>query len=477
MKMIFHDKNGPDLPYVHSEAGHFGTTEDKGSKNLLLQKKFSIDDIKNIKTRYLQMMDIQNQTNLKIIDDTTKEQYISGMEKLEHLSNLEFNLQEQIAQAYNKSAQNIDFQRYANDLKKFVSDIQTNQITQNVDQFFSIFTDPINQKAARQLLDLSKNPNKVSLADIRSILDIDKLNKLVNDKKGQNSSTFYTIWNDINSLMQMATEALAAYAARGWPEGVTWEEIKKCVVGAHSQAIQVSFGNEKKSVLSKRADIKLPGEGITINISALENNSELKGTVTVIPKFNFATVKSYISNRNIKLTSYSQSNSWLITALRDFYEEQYKGDKSGNLDYILYNTLVFQNKGNEIIKNNFKIIKQDLTLGYAEKFLVGFNAEEAQRLFIYRLQAIPIINIITKIIEDATTQLEKDRFFGTNGRHFFYVNIDKIQATIDNKIENNIRDRLERVKNEVNNLKITGQMNSRALRELVAAFIDKNKNS
>lgn len=449
--------------YVHFDVTHFGTAEDSPT-NLQLEKKFNIKDIEDIRTRYLQMMKIQNQENLKIVNKETGQVYKNTVERLENLQNFELDLQKKAVEIYNQNASKVNFNQYAQGLRDFVSHIQNNGKKEEINKFFSVFTVPVNQKAAGQLLDAVKNSNEIQVLDMEDILNMESLRELVEKGQKKDTSTFYTIWNDINSLMQTATETLAAYAGQIWSKGTTWETIKECVIGTKPQTVSISFGNEKKSVESKSADIKLPGTGIDIDINLLENNEKLNGTIIVTPKFNFATIKSYISDRNIKLTSYSQSNSWLITALRNFYRDQYKNQNE--LDYVLYNTLVFQNKGNKTIKENFKIIKQDLTLGYAEKFLVGFNANEAQRLFIYRLKAIPIMDIIAKIIKDATDKVANDKFFGTNGRHFFYVNIDKIPVIL-NEREDKIRDRLERVKNDINNLKVMGQMNSKALAKLM----------
>lgn len=432
---------------------------------------------KNIKSRYLAMMRKQlieqNKSNL------TQKEYLEALD-LVQFEKIEQSIEQQIVASYNNKVNQLSgatgsFENAKNRLRQALQSKQNKEdAIRALSQMLSVFITHKNEDAIYNIIKNSKNP--IEDLGVEDVVNVRNFLAMIDQVFEQNKD-FSIQW--FNQALTFPTEALASYID-AYAEDISDKEIleliKKSMTGTSSSKVQATLTdkngqikNLNKTIQTKSADIKLKNINFQEDLILNDSGVLIKLDLTVNT---YATVKHYSSSSGaLGLTSYSGKNSLVIPALKQIY------GGSSLADYRIYNTLAFSQKEEEKkpeLDKNFRIIRQDMITLFAEKYLIGFDTDLAQRIFIFNNVAYPVLSIIDAVIENAKNQLrDSDRNFGSlrKGDAFSisFSNAQEIQNEYIGK-ENSLElktERIQKVKKSIDQLSSQGQLNRKFLLEQV----------
>lgn len=469
---------------IHYWAQHY---EEQG--NILTARGEPLTKIKKIKTRYLQMMRQQ-------LENQHPESFKEAEDKLSitDMNKLEKQLQEGWAKHYNEQVQTIENQANINTyidastkFGKLIKNLnQPNAINEAYKQLDRIYTLYSGQSV--DTLGLFKTVKDkwdyAAKTDVGQLLNLKNfLNQLNNQTKSKTSSQ----WDVSNWTTASEISTIMPLLSKDWSDKAIQDAIKNKMIGTRPNPVSVKFDytNESKNMVAKaadakieRSDLKWTGKTVTFQRTTTVSEKRLaEKTVMTFPNIiDYASIKTYRTDSDLHFVSYSGKNSFFSEAIAQIY------NLTNKTKYQIYNALAFKQKyestGSEL-DQNFRIIRRDLSINFAEKFLVGIDPNQAQRILVYNFRAIPMITIIDAIIEDMIKRigdgndpnsLSRGAFFSIS---FSKYNVTNKWVTVYNKDgkklgaspEGKMR-RIKRTINQINKIKMQGKLQQAKLEEL-----------
>ena len=252
---------------------------------------------------------------------------------------------------------------------------------------------------------------------------------------------------------------------------VVSEEFSQGLLGAGGKWIidkDLAEAGITREIETKAADNQFIKKHLTVTIDPDNPN-----TVYDFYLAPFTSDKAYVGEKDtISMVSYgsSESSSILLDLLHSIY-------RSSVSDYQIYNSLVKQDS-NDVLNQNFYIMRSDVTAYYAEKFIVGLNNESfnrTQSLLIYNLQAYPIISIISAIVKQGVEAMEKGRYYGNfEAGDLFRVNMVSVQNEwVGLKSQPSFWHKLLRIAStmqKIRSMQVQGKLNTPVLQHMMDNF-------
>lgn len=469
MDVVF-SYNNKEVVNIHSKAEHYKNI------GLLKSKKNPVDEIKNIKTRYLTMTrsQLQNQNGSDL-------QNIEEILELTDVEKLEKQLSEDYAKNYNqminqpKNQTNIkNYQQIINDFAGYVKDDNKKEALNSLDQLLQLFGS--NLKELKMLNEITKQQKEYEhIAELNELLRFDHFLAQLNDKNKSRRTSIKYFTSNITPVSEFAP--VIAEQTQNWADQTVLKQIKERgqMIGEKQGRATIVFENGQKKELTrlKASDSYVNGQHVTYhtNIFPKDNQLTIKHELIFDNIINYLTIKNYRSEKNeaLKMVSFSKKNSFIKEALAQLYNLN-----NNNERYKIYNGLAF--KKGEVIKDgqleqNFRIIRRDIAINFAEMFLVGADKNQAPRILIYNFKAIPIISIIEAIINNIDKMLRnnKDSASLSQGA-FFSVAFTKTDinhweggAKRSNKYK---LQRIEKAIKGIDQMKMQGELKATTLKNL-----------
>lgn len=434
-------------PNIHGKAEHY--------EGGVIVPKMKASHFDGIKSRYLTTMRQQlERANNKSLDDM----YSGGL-SLAQFEDMEAALEQQVAETYNNAVNGIG----ANIVSQGMSAIRSVEqaaLKQDEQGMIKSFNDIIalfkKDVTAQQLIDMVNNATIDPIdADLSELLQVQAFMKNVQsimglDKSSLSSRDFKVkVQNSLNSVLTSALESLPLYVSvlgEQVSDDLVFQTMKNMRTGTQSETVNITFKGadgfvKSQNIETKSADFALPQLKIQSGTKLGKNGLVLNSDLTVN---NYVTAKTYRSKASTaKLISYASSNAIAMNVLHSIYGE------NPETDYQLYNTLAFSGRGSSDLVQNFKVIRSDMIAAMAEKYIIGYSTEFAQRIMIHNFKAYPILTILSAIAEQAKEQVERNGIVNTRGLIFSIVFDDlyKIKNTWKgDSRENNLDLKLQRIR-------------------------------
>lgn len=417
------------VPYIHFYGKHF-------SNKFSIKSKTTRDKILAIKQRYYQAMQQQiagmqrssdTREIIELMQDTAKmEELVNTVEKklvdtyTNNISSIttasSFNpesIQQQFNEAY-KKLKNITENKTLDTAKAF----------EGLQDLILIFSnDPKTASLISNIADPTKRTKQMYNLLPKDVLNIRKFVNLIDKIAKQGGILENSDHRSFSSNLTNPTEFLAAlgglevcYAqsfAVNKADQTVVEAVRSVRTGTESKQAFITIKGVDYPVEDKAVDFIIGNENInhTIKLSPItETSGEIEHQFTLK---GFASNKYYFSDSKLHLISHHGDNSFLIPALQALY------GTTMPKAYVYYNALAFnESQSNEALNNNFRILRQDLAVEYAEKFLSGFGDNDLQSVLVYNLKAYPVGLIICDIVADMLEHRKNHVFIGDRNSLF-----------------------------------------------------------
>lgn len=468
---------------IHYWAQHYG---DSG---LLKARGESLTKIKKIKTRYLQMMrqQLENQ-HPSSFQEAEDKLSITDMKKLEK------QLQEGWAKDYNRQVQmlqnktQIDIYtdastKFGKLIKKLDQPNAINKAYEQLDRIFTLYSG----QSVNTLGIFKTIKDKWDYAATTDVGQLLKLKNFLNQLNNQTKSKTSSQWDVSNWTQSSEVSNVMPVLCKDWSDKAVQDAIKNKMVGTRPNLVSVKFEymDESKNMIAKaadaqiaRSDLQWKGKTVTFERTTTVSGKKLaERTVVTFPNIiDYASIKTYRTDSDLHLVSYSGKNSFFSEAIAQIY------NLTNKTKYQIYNALAFKQeyepKGSEL-DQNFRIIRRDLSINFAEKFLVGIDPNQAQRILIYNFRAIPMITIIDAIVDDMIKRLGDGSDPNSLSRGaFFTISFSKYKITnkwvtmyskngkkLGASPEGKIR-RIKRTVEQINKIQMQGKLKQTKLEEL-----------
>lgn len=388
---------------------------------------------KKIKTRYLQALRTQLASQNA---GTTKAEYIQAMD-LAKFERMEKAIEVAVVKKYNDAASQAssligDYNSAVGALEDALKGTDTQAAAEALNNLLSVFQ--ANESSASVLLGMIQNPNEIQESSVQQVLRLKNFLALIKSsmKKGKDYDVGW-----LSNALTPTSEALALVIASS-AQGMALNQIGNFVATTKgltgTSGTQIDDGN----TFSKAADITFGGEGFNYSAYSKLSDNTLE-FMTDMNVQNYASVKAYRNSGPTKMVSYSGQYSQVMPVLHSLY------GNGALVDYQIYNTLAFGSGANATLDQNYKIIRGDLINEMAEKYIVGTNQQEVQRILIHNFKAYSMLGIISAIVEQINqVQSAGKREYGY--RDGFTIVIERVQNKWYGGYDNNNYAKLKRIR-------------------------------
>lgn len=344
----------------------------------------------NLETRYLNTMRAQ------LIAQQSSNSTKTFLEATEFLdfSKLEASIEESIVRNYNNFVDNFDQQLFGT-----YSDEDKEKALQGLDNLINAFKQNEDAISLINAINQARASSPI-LEDLPRLLKVEGFIKLI-DKITSDKGIFSK--GMLGSILTKPLKKLAQVIDFK-ANNIANKKIREAFNKKTSRTkVTYDFGDVNQKIITGASSVQLAkrnaklGEYITTGENSVDNNFSLDVD-------SYALVRTQDTSnryRSLRLASYGKSNSILMSELKKLYK-----NNSQLVDYQLYNTLANQKAGNHDLDENFKIIKSDVACDLAEKLIIGFESNLAQRVLIYNFRAYPMLSIISAIAKEGQEIIE-----------------------------------------------------------------------
>ena len=417
------------VPYIHFNGKHF-------SNKFSIKSKTTRNKILAIKQRYYQTMQQQiagmqsspdTREIIELMQDTAKiEELVNTVEK--KLVDTYNNNISSITTAFGSNLESVQqrFNEAYKKLKNITEDktLDTAKAFEGLQDLILIFSnDPKTASLISNIADPTKRTKQMYNLLPKDVLNIRKFVNLIDKIAKQGGILKNGDHRSFSSNLTNPTEFLAALG------GLEISYAESFAVNKADKTVIDAVRGVRTGMKSKQAFVTIKGINYSVEDKAVDfimGNEEINHTIKLSPitgksgeiehKFTlkgFASNKYYFSDSKIHLISHHGDNSFLIPALQALY------GTTMPKAYVYYNALAFnESQSNEALNNNFRILRQDLAVEYAEKFLSGFGDNDLQSVLVYNLKAYPVGLIICDIVADMLEHRKNHAFIGDRNSLF-----------------------------------------------------------
>lgn len=456
-------------------------------QNLLLKNSNTVKNrYKNIEKRYIGML----RKNIAASNDMSFKDLLKIEEEFKVLTggNIYEEIQAAYVEQYNRAAAQINTQE--------ILDLTTamyNSRKGEKEEFLKYLNRLIeiidgNSKGIAAWTKVAKNKNKVQFLSENNITLITRAKSLLSSYSGKGKKinipegTVRALATDISEYVTAAiglAGASANYTIQDFLTNPAYFQ-KGAKTNIKFVGNKPTKGDIQKfqNKISKTADSVQNTHVSFSRVPQIKENgdSSLKTSLSFDAILN---TKTYLTQdtKYLKLSSYGGENEILTQLLNQLYGSNWNqiGSKKA---YMIYNALAFsyQKDRNDVVAENYRIIRNDVIAIAAEKYLAGLNSKEAPGFLVYNYTAYPILGIISQIIKEISEG--NGRYGSTTGttgkKDLFTVRLDVTSAYV-NKWSNeptkrasqiSAINRVRKTKQAIHRLKTYGQINTDALKNI-----------
>lgn len=451
------------IPYIHRNGKNY-----LGEKIVRDNVNNLKDKVKQIQKRYYdkmfnQVKNLVNQDAKKLLEIiSSPEEFIDAIEQ-------------QTAKKFNDNANNNmsaiqSFNEAVNNLKKALK--EPNEIDE---AFFKLIQTMFNanDETMQKLWQILNNGENVTQLFSKELINISGMYAAIKNFKNTGKSLNYQ-W--LSSVLSAPSEAMAAMTAMGADSiaSVADKEILKGTQINNNTKIKYSGDDLITTVIDKGVDFQIQGANVTIPYSIVSSSKE-KEKIELSLKYdltNFYSVKNYISQRknsDINLISHGGTHSFAIEVFKRAFPEK---------EYAIYNAMAIRQNVNSTIDDNFRILREDLILNFAEQFISGFGENNLQSVFVSNFKAYPVGALICAMAADMEKFLDEGKYIGSSGS-LFTIAFNKTGIAANNKandITSNLQKafvRSKKLKEKIDKIGFQGKLNGKAL-ESVKDMLNQN---